>query len=125
MKKTIRNTTIADRILFLLLIISSAAGLFYTREAFSLGHDVVIEVSGNPVYTLSLDANREISIEGTHGRTVLEIRNGKVRMKEADCSNQLCIKQGWISRGTIVCLPNSIVVIIGRGTKQDIDAVTG
>ena len=125
MKKAIRNTTIADRILFLLLIIASIAGLVYTREAFSLGSDVVVEVNGKPLYTLCLDADTEISIEGTHGRTVLEIKNGKVRMKEADCGNQTCIKQGWISKGTIVCLPNQIVIIVGSGIKKDLDAVTG
>lgn len=125
MKKAIRNTTIADRILFLLLIIASVAGLVYTREAFSLGSDVVVEVNGKPLYTLSLDADTEISLEGTRGRTVLEIKNSKVRMKEADCANQICIKQGWISKGTIVCLPNNIVVIVGSGTKKDIDAITG
>jgi len=125
LKKALRNTTIADRILFLLLIISSVAGLVYTQEAFSIGSDVVVEVKGKPVYTISLDVDAEIPLQGTHGRTVLEIKNSKVRMKEADCSNQICIKHGWISRGTIVCLPNNIVVIVGSGIKKDIDAITG
>ncbi len=125
MKKAIRNTTIADRILFLLLIIASIAGLVYTREAFSLGSDVVVTLNGKPVYTLPLDANTEIAIEGTRGRIVLEIRDTKVRMKDADCNNQTCIKQGWISKGTIVCLPNHIVVYVGSGAKRDIDAITG
>jgi hypothetical protein len=125
LKKAIRNTTIADRILFLLLIIASVAGLVYTREAFSLGSDILVEVNGKPAYTLSVDADREISIEGTHGRTVLEIKDSKVRMKEADCANQICVKQGWMSKGTIVCLPNHIVVIVGSGTKKDLDAITG
>lgn len=125
MKKALRNTTIADRILFLLLIIASVAGLVYTREAFSLGSDVIVEVNGKPAYTLSVDADTEISIEGTHGRTVLEIKDRRVRMKEADCANQTCVKQGWMSKGTIVCLPNHIVIIVGSGTKKDLDAITG
>ena len=125
MKRAIRNTTIADRILFLLLIVASIAGLVYTREAFSLGSDVIVEVNGRPVYTLSLAVDRELAIDGTSGRTILEIKNSRVRMKEADCSNQTCIKQGWISKGTIVCLPNHIVVIVGSGTRKDLDAITG
>ncbi|MDP2157956.1 MAG: NusG domain II-containing protein [Nitrospirota bacterium] len=125
MKKALRNTTIADRTLFLLLIIASVAGFVYTREAFPLGSDVVVEVNGKPVYTLSLGVDTEIPIEGTHGLTVLEIKDGKVRMKEADCSNQICVNQGWMSKGTIVCLPNHIVVIVGSGTKKDLDAITG
>jgi len=125
LKQAIKNTTVADRVLFLLLLIISVAGLIYTREAFSLGSDVVVELNGKPVYTLSLDTNTEISLEGAHGQAVLEIKNSKVRMKEADCANQICMKQGWISHGTIVCMPNHIVVIVGSTTKKDIDAITG
>ncbi|MBI5847868.1 MAG: NusG domain II-containing protein [Nitrospirae bacterium] len=125
MKTAIRNTTIADRILFLFLLVASFAGLIYTREALSLGSDVVVEISGKPVYTLSLDTDREIAIEATHGRTVIEIKDSRVRMKEAHCDNQTCVRQGWVSHGTIVCLPNHIVVIVGSGAKKDIDAITG
>jgi len=65
----------------------------------------LIEVSGKAVYTTSLDTNREIPVEGTHGRAIVEIRDGKVRMKEARCDNHICMKLGWITQGTIVCLP--------------------
>jgi hypothetical protein len=99
--------------------------MFYSREALSQGTDVVIEVNGKAVYTMSLDTNREIPVEGTHGRAIVEIRDGKVRMKEAQCENHICMKQGWITQGTIVCLPNSIVIITGSGSKKDIDAITG
>ena len=125
MKKIIRNTTVADRILFLLLLIASIGGLIYTREAFSLGTDVLVEVNGKPAYTLSLDYDAEIPVAGAHGHAVLEIKNSKVRLKEADCANQICVKQGWISHGTIVCMPNHIVVTVGGAKKKDIDAITG
>ena len=125
LKKALRNTTIADRILFLFLVIASIAGMFYTREALSQGAEVVIEVSGKPVFTASLYTDREVPVEGLHGHAVVEIRDGKVRMKEARCNNHICMKQGWITRGTIVCLPNSIVVISGSGMKKDLDAITG
>ncbi len=125
MKKALRNTTIADRSLFVILIIASFAGMFYTREALSQGTEVVIEVGGKAVFTATLNTDREIPVEGSHGHAVVEIRNGKVRMKEARCNNHLCMKQGWITRGTIVCLPNGIVVIAGSGMKKDVDAITG
>jgi hypothetical protein len=125
LKKALRNTTIADRALFLLLIIASFAGMFYTREALSQGAVVVIEVGGKAVFTASLNTDREVLVEGLHGRSIVQIRNGKVRMKESRCNNHICMKQGWITRGTIVCLPNSIVVIAGSSMKKDLDAITG
>jgi len=125
LKRALRNTTIADRTLFVILIMASLAGMFYTREALSQGDEVVIEVGGKAVFTASLDIDREIPVEGSHGHAVVEIRNGKVRMKEAWCNNHICIRQGWITRGTIVCLPNSIVIIAGSAIKNDLDAITG
>ncbi len=125
MKKAIKNTTLADRALFLILLIISAAGFFYSGEALSLGSEVVVEVKGRPVYTLSLDVDMELEVEGSHGHGVVEIKKHKVRMKDAQCDNHICVRQGWISRGAIVCLPNDIVVIVEPGRKTDIDAITG
>ncbi len=125
MKRAIKSTTAADRILFLLLLVFSSAGLFYTQEAFSLGSDVLVEVGGRPLYTLSLNVDADLPISGSDGTAVLEIKDSHVRIKEADCSNQTCVKQGWISRGTIVCMPNRIVVIVGSRARTDIDAITG
>ena len=128
MKEAIKNTTLADRLLFIILISVSIAGIFISREALSHGSDVIIEIDGKPAYTLPLYANRLLSVGGPYGNTLIEINGGKVRVKEADCRNQICVKEGWISKGVIVCLPNKLVIIVGGSTKyqqQGIDAITG
>ena len=128
MKQALRRTTTADRLLFIFLIFLSAAGLFFSREAMSQGSDVVIEIDGKPVYTLPLFTDRTLALDGPFGPTIVEIRDRKVRVKEAHCPNQICVKQGWISRGAIVCLPNKLVVIVGgspKDRKQGLDAITG
>ena len=128
MKETIKNTTLADRLLFILLISVSIAGIFISRDALSQGSDVIIEIDGKPAYTLPLYANRLLSVGGPYGNTLIEIQGGKVRVKEAHCRNQICVKEGWISKGVIVCLPNKLVIIVGGSKKdqqQGIDAITG
>ncbi len=128
MKETLKNTTLADRLLFLFLIFLSISGIFISREALSQGSEVVIEIDGKPAYTLPLYEDRLLSIGSSYGDTLIEIKGKKVRVKEAHCPNQICVKEGWISRGVIVCLPNKLVIIVG-GSKKDpqsgIDAVTG
>jgi len=128
LKETIKNTTLADKLLFLFLISLSIAGIFISREALSQGSEVVIEKDGKSVYTLPLYEDRVLSVGGSYGDTLIEIRGRKVRVKEAHCPNQICVKEGWISKGVIVCLPNKLVIIVG-GSKKDqhpgIDAVTG
>ncbi len=128
MKTVIRNTTLADRLLFLVLISASVAGIFVSREAMPQGADVVIAVGGKPEYTLPRDKNRIVRVPGPFGDTVVEIKDGKVRVKEAHCPNRLCEKQGWITKGAIVCLPNHIVITVGGESSnlpKGVDAVTG
>ena len=59
-----------------------------------------------------------------HNTVVVE--GGRVRVSQADCPDQVCVNQGWISDGTvpIVCLPNQLIVQIEGGGNQ-LDAQTG
>jgi len=128
LKETIKNTTLADRILFFFLIFLSIAGIFVSREALSQGSDVIVEVDGKPAYTLPLNVNKLLSVGGPYGPTLVEIEKGKVRIRESHCRNQICVREGWISRGVIVCLPNKLVIIVAGSSKyqkQGIDAITG
>ena len=128
MKEAIKNTTLADRLLFLFLLSVSIAGIFFARDALSQGSDVLIEIDGKPVYTLPLYADRLLSVNGPYGSTLIEIQNRKVRVKGAHCPNQICVQEGRISKGVIVCLPNRLVIIVGGSNKekqQGIDAITG
>jgi hypothetical protein len=128
LKTIIKNTTLADRLLFLLLITASLAGIFISREAAPKGHDVVITVDGRLRYTFPLDTHKIVRIPGPFGDTVVEVDAGRVRVKEAHCPNRICEKQGWITRGAIVCLPNRIVITVGGESEslpKGVDAVTG
>jgi hypothetical protein len=59
--------------------------------------------------TYELSRDREIMIDS--GNTC-QIRDGVVRMIHADCPDQICVHTAGItvSGGTIVCLPNKVVL---------------
>ena len=50
---------------------------------------------------------------------------GRIRVIEASCPDQVCVNQGWISDSTlpIVCLPNKVIIEI-VGEEAQLDAVT-
>ncbi len=127
MKKIIRSTTLADRLLFFVLLFGSIAGILISRDAMPQATGVIIDVGGKPAYNFSIDVNRTVTLHGPYGKMVIEIKDRRVRMEEAHCPNLLCVKQGWISKGVIVCLPNKVVVTVGGGTAgpKGVDAVTG
>jgi hypothetical protein len=128
LKTVVKNTTVADKLLFLFMITASLAGIFISRAALPQGREVVVEINGEKAYSFALDQDRTFSVTGPYGDTVIEIRNKKARVKEAHCPNRLCEKQGWISKGVIVCMPNRIVVSVGSGAAnslKEVDAITG
>ena len=72
----------------------------------------VIQNSDGFYQVLSLDEDAFVTVTGSLGTNVIEVADGRVRCLESDCSNQTCVKQGWVSgRGqTVVCLPHKLIV---------------
>lgn len=70
---------------------------------------IQITVDGELYGTYSLGKDQVIAIGDTN---VCEIKNGEVKMIEADCPDHLCMKQPAVGSagGFIVCLPNRIVI---------------
>ena len=72
----------------------------------------VIQNSDGFYQVLSLGEDATVTVTGSLGTNIIEVANGRVRCLESDCSNQTCVKQGWVSgRGqTVVCLPHKLIV---------------
>jgi len=107
-------------------LILSVAGFFLIRELFPDNKTVLIDLNGKPAFIFPLNEDRTIPVEGPAGKTFVQIRGSKVRIVDSPCPNKLCVKQGWIDKGVLVCLPNRVIVTLrGRdGDNGEIDAVT-
>ena len=82
-----------------------------------------ITVDGEEYGVYSLEEDQVIRIGDTNE---FEIKDGYVTMTEADCPDHLCMKQKRISKtgGTIVCLPNRVVLeIVSRESSEGPDVV--
>jgi hypothetical protein len=120
--------TFFDKFLFMVLTIFALTVFLFARELFPSGTNVEISVDNKPMYTLLLRDNRTVTVKGPLGESVIEINKGKVRMKSSPCPDQICVFQGWIDRGAIICLPNKVIVSVTgheqQSTDSDLDAVT-
>ncbi|MGN0905714.1 MAG: NusG domain II-containing protein [Bullifex sp.] len=109
----------ADWILIPLILIISILPLFSSQGDSSV---VVIKAAGK-TYRYSANQNQQISVPGVLGDTLVEIKEGKVRILSSPCPNHTCMR-GSISRypESLVCLPNDVIIQIkGEG---ETDAVT-
>jgi hypothetical protein len=65
---------------------------------------------------------------GNDGYNVIEVREGMIRVVEANCPEQIDVRQGWISSPyeSIVCLPHRLVITIlpAGPQRRDVDGVS-
>ena len=101
-----------DIILIVAILAVGVVLLIITGNHGKAGSYAVVMVRNNETARYSLSTDGIYTING--GTNTIEIKDGKVRMTEADCPNHLCVRQGWISFSgqSIVCLPNELSVTI-------------
>jgi hypothetical protein len=75
-------------------------------------------ITQNNVLVERIDLNaveepREIILPGPY-HEVVRVEKGRIRFKEADCPDQICVRMGWLKKpGDIaVCLPNKAIINI-------------
>ena len=91
------------------------------------GSEVVVLRDGNEIGRYSLSADNIIIFQGTDGSyNLILISGGTVKVTDADCPDQLCVRQRSISKNgeSIICLPHKLVITIDSPEESDIDAVT-
>ena len=114
--------TFTDKLIFILLIIFTIAGFLFVRELFPSGTLAKISLDNKDIYILPLDEDRAVTVTGPLGISVVEIKNGKAHIKESPCPRKLCVHQGWKDKGSIICLPNKVIVTIGSNEQHPEDS---
>lgn len=120
-----------DKYLVILIAVISLSSMIYINSMTTNEDEkyVSIQVNGKEYkkVTFSNDnKKRYLEVKTKYGYNKLEIQNKKTRVVEANCPDELDVKQGFIEDvgSMIVCLPNRLVIEIkGERTSPDkIDA---
>lgn len=108
--------------IFFIGIIWSAFVIFSPKKS-----NVNIKRDGRLLYSFDLSNTEDSVIEIPYGDSsnTIEIKNGKIRVLEAECPDKTCVNMGWLSSASmpIVCLPNHLVIEFADGYEDNIDAV--
>lgn len=89
------------------------------------GRRAKIIQDGKVLYTLDLsrEKDRLIEVEYQGRRNIIEIKDGRIRVREADCPDHICMDMGWLEDTPIVCLPNRLVIEFADGNGEtDVEA---
>lgn len=87
--------------------------------------DVLEIIVGSETYA-TYPLNKDIVIEiDEFGHNVAEIKDGVVRMIDADCPDGLCLAQSPLESGfgIIACLPNGVLLTVDTNIKTSNNSV--
>lgn len=108
------------------IIIIAAALFFIFNINKGGGTEAIIYQYGVEYDRKPIDYSGEVIVEGRSGeKNVIEFKDGKVHMKDANCPDGLCISQGeaYQNRDMIVCLPNEVYIeIVADGEESFFDS---
>lgn len=125
--------TRADKLLIAAILLCALFGLariyrhFFTPLDQLFPAQATITSEGKVIRTIDLDPARgkqTLQVSGRLGPATVEVEGRKIRIREANCPEQICVKQGWIQEpgASIVCLPGEIIIHLDG--QETVDAVT-
>ncbi|EOT30378.1 NusG domain II-containing protein [Enterococcus saccharolyticus] len=133
-KEFIKNSRLKpwDGVIVLVLIMSSFLPIIIfsmqqTAETAVVEKQAILRVDGEEIKTFNLiegQATYTYLYEDDDGDfNLIEIQGDRIRIKEADCGDQICVRRGWASKNgeTIVCLPHKLVIEIQTADGSDMD----
>ena len=91
------------------------------------GQIMEIYMDGQLTHTITLTGEeQELRLESAAGYNVLQFGPQGVRMLEADCRNQDCVRVGLqnLPGSVISCLPHRLLICLSGGREANFDAIT-
>lgn len=119
--RTIKRARMLTILLCALALVSIASVFLILRNSLS-GNGPTAEVyqNGNLIASIALnDVNESYTFTVRAediGSNVIEVRQGAIGIVTADCPDQICVHQGFISNSAlpITCLPHRLVIQIRK-----------
>lgn len=106
-------------LLVLIVAVAASAGWLLFREQKAQASVARITRDGLLIEEIDLERvtePRTLTLEDGRGHNTVQVERGRICVSEADCPDQICVKQGWITDGTvpIICLPHRLMIEIAK-----------
>lgn len=109
-------------VLALLALVATPLALALAGSGTGSGVAILEGPEGSTTVELATDG--VYAVRGAEGIVTVEVREGAVRVKDAECPDGTCVRTGWVSRpgAAITCLPNGVTVRVGGERDDALDA---
>ena len=106
-------------LIVLIFIISFLLFLFLNLDSSNYAY---VYYDNKEVLKIDLSKDDKYKVEGFNGEVLIEVKNNKLRVYKENSPLHICSHQGWMNSGSIVCLPNKVVI---NFENDELDAKVG
>ena len=123
------EVTLADKWLVGILFLVSMIGITLSFVLFPDQANTIAEIRVDSKLvksiTLRKGYNEEIRIGGQTEYAIIEVQDGKIRIRQDDSPRQIGVQTGWISKPPqqVVNLPYRIVIHLVSNKSSDVDDI--
>lgn len=122
MKKS-KRVKVGDLIIILILVAVSFVPFYFLLSPKRESNNIIAIIKVNNHQVKKLPLNRDVVWKYQNGNklNVVQVKKHKIRMIDANCKDQICVKDGWKSKSedTIVCLPHKFLVELKVENEND------
>lgn len=121
--------TKADKFLIGIMLVISLGGIVFNMASIATTNQqkALVYKDGELIQTIALkaDNHEELRIGGQEKYNLVTAENGRIRITEADCPDQTCVRTGWVSMAPqqIVCLPYRVVIKVVSNDPIAVDDI--
>ena len=119
--------TLGDKLLITGIVSCALLGLFILPVLRSQGTQAIVEAEDGSGLILHLSEDGRWQVHGPLGETIIEVRDGCIRVEDSPCPHKLCVQMGCRNRrgDIIACIPNKVIIHVqGGGAGQAVDGIT-
>lgn len=103
-------------ILIICIIVILSVFLFLLFKIFSRdGKIAVITIDSEVIRTINLQTQANtVFVPDKLENVIIEVNGGKIRVLSSDCTDKICMHNGFISKvgESIICMPNKLIIEI-------------
>ena len=98
--KILKRLKPGDFLIVVILLIISFTPFFMVHNSKKEGNQVIaiVKVNNRQVKKLSLDHDQKWQYQRDGKINIVQVKNHKIRAIDANCKDQVCVKEGWKSK---------------------------
>lgn len=121
--KILKKLKLGDFLIIVVLLIISFTPFYMLHNQEKADDQIIgiVKVNNREVKRLSLAKDQKWRYQKNGKINIVQIKSHKIRVIDANCKDQVCVKEGWKSESgdTIVCLPHKFLIELKNKNQID------